>query len=104
MRSIRTFTALAAALALAAGGQLTAAAPASAAAPLSCDQPSDVTDNGGHRGVAITCRGDSFTGWVRCQKGELTYKQYGNRALSGGLSTTWCDQDGVPVAAGGDPA
>ncbi|MEU3184534.1 hypothetical protein ABZ707_10025 [Streptomyces sp. NPDC006923] len=104
MRTTYISTAVAAALALGAGGQLTAASPASAAAPLSCDQPNDVTDNSGHRGVAITCRGDLFTGWVRCQKGELVYVRYGNRATSGGLSTVWCEQDGVPVAAGGDPA
>lgn len=52
-------------------------------------------------GKSIQCSGGSFTGWVRCKKGASEYyTHFGNRAGSGGVSTTWCDIDGTPSSWG----
>ncbi|MFD5031575.1 hypothetical protein ACFVWX_14070 [Streptomyces sp. NPDC058220] len=59
-----------------------------------------MTGTAGHRGASVACRGGAFTGWIDCQKGNLIYRHYGNRAVSGGVSTTWCDLNGAVTAAG----
>ncbi|MFI1016326.1 hypothetical protein [Streptomyces sp. NPDC020965] len=78
----------------------TSAAPAAVAA-LSCERPVYRTGSGGHHGASIRCFGGSFTGFVDCHKpGHPVYRHYGNRAGSGGTSTTWCDLGARVVAAG----
>lgn len=98
MRSHHRVAAVAASLALAGGGLLglapSAGAAAAAAAPagLSCSTPRLLTGSGGHRGASVSCTGGAFTEFIDCYKaGYGTYRHFGNRAVSGGTSTTWCD-------------
>ncbi|MFI5756202.1 hypothetical protein [Streptomyces sp. NPDC051569] len=100
MLTRRHLVAATAALALGAGGILAASPSTAAAAAITCAPPRQVTGSAGHKGVALTCGGGAFTGWVDCKKGGLIYTHYGNRAVSGGTSTTWCDLQGDPVGWG----
>ncbi|MFF3174436.1 hypothetical protein ACFVQ0_17665 [Streptomyces sp. NPDC057900] len=93
MRSHHRVAAVAASLVLAGGGLL-GLAPAAAAAPagLSCSTPKLLTGSGGHHGASVSCTGGAFTEFIDCYKaGYGTYRHFGNRAVSGGTSTTWCD-------------
>jgi hypothetical protein len=87
----------------AAGGLLAPASPVSPAT-LNCDNPQYLTESGGHRGAAIRCDGQMFTGFIDCKMPDgYTYRHFGNPALSGGTSTTWCDLNAVVINAGVTP-
>ncbi|MGW7413440.1 hypothetical protein [Streptomyces sp. NPDC054863] len=106
MRTHHRVAALAASVALAGGGMLGMASQAAASTTaLSCGGPSYLTGSGGHKGASIRCSGSSFTGVIDCYKpGYGTYRHFGNRASSGGTSTTWCDLGATVVFAGGTPS
>ncbi|MBO0918541.1 hypothetical protein [Streptomyces laculatispora] len=93
MRSYHRVAAVAASLALAGGGLLGLASPAAASASgLSCGNPKPLVGSAGHHGASISCTGGAFTEFIDCFKpGYGTYRHFGNRAVSGGTSTTWCD-------------
>ncbi|MFJ1897781.1 MULTISPECIES: hypothetical protein [unclassified Streptomyces] len=106
MRSHHRVAAVAASLALAAGGLL-GLAPSAGAAPagLSCSTPRLLTGSAGHHGASVSCTGGAFTGFIDCYKaGYGTYRHFGNRAVSGGTSTTWCDIGADVTAAGVSPS
>ncbi|MFE4589348.1 hypothetical protein [Streptomyces laurentii] len=76
------------------------AAPASPAAPSSPAAAADlscsarlVTGSAGHKGASVTCTGGAFTAYVDCERTDngYQYRHFGNRAVSGGTSTVWCD-------------
>ncbi|MBT2386803.1 hypothetical protein [Streptomyces sp. ISL-11] len=98
-----------AALALATGGLLTVA-PSASASPGSADALScsarGVRGSGGHYGSAITCNGGSFTGVIDCRRFDngYVYRHFGNRVLSGGTSTVWCDLNAGVINAYGTPS
>jgi hypothetical protein len=79
------------ALGLAVGGLSATAFPA-AAADLSCSARL-VTGSAGHKGASVTCTGGAFTAYVDCERTDngYQYRHFGNRAVSGGTSTVWCD-------------
>ncbi|MGC5345309.1 hypothetical protein ACPXCE_22825 [Streptomyces sp. DT24] len=106
MRTHHRVAAVAASLALAGGGLLGMASQAAASpSALSCDSPTYLTGSGGHRGASIRCTGSSFTGVIDCYKpGYGTYRHFGNRAASGGTSTTWCDLNATVSFAGATPS
>ncbi|MFJ6465770.1 hypothetical protein ACIQM0_32885 [Streptomyces sp. NPDC091387] len=93
MRSHHRVAAVAASFALAGAGLLGVASPAAAsAAGLSCGTPRLLVGSAGHHGASISCTGGAFTEFIDCNKpGYGTYRHFGNRAVSGGTSTTWCD-------------
>ncbi|WP_406349242.1 hypothetical protein OHA44_36875 [Streptomyces sp. NBC_00144] len=84
-----------AATALLSAGLLSAAAPATAvsapAQALNCGSPTLLTGSAGHKGAKVTCTGAAFTASVVCDKQGYQYRHFGNRAVSGGTSTVWCD-------------
>ncbi|MCZ0983528.1 hypothetical protein O1L60_42760 [Streptomyces diastatochromogenes] len=81
---------MAASLALASWGM--AGIGTASAASLSCGNVQYFTGSGGHAGASVRCVGSAFTGKIVCYKpGYGNYTHYGNRAESGGTSTTWCD-------------
>ncbi|MFJ3709506.1 hypothetical protein OG204_01645 [Streptomyces sp. NBC_01387] len=84
-----------AATALLGAGLLSAAAPATAAPAqvqaLNCGPATPLTGSGGHKGARVTCTGAAFTASVVCDKQGYQYRHFGNRAVSGGTSTVWCD-------------
>ncbi|MEV5508161.1 hypothetical protein [Streptomyces orinoci] len=98
-------------LALAGGGAVSAASPAAAASAsgtprtssFSCDAWRYLRGANGH-GASITCHGSPFREYVICHRpdGHL-YFRLGNRALSGGTSTAWCDRSGEVIEAGAFP-
>ncbi|BAU84885.1 hypothetical protein SLA_3996 [Streptomyces laurentii] len=79
------------ALGLAVGGLSATAFPATAA-DLSCSARL-VTGSAGHKGASVTCTGGAFTAYVDCERTDngYQYRHFGNRAVSGGTSTVWCD-------------
>lgn len=95
MRILHRIAAITAPFFIAASGLLALTSPASAQ-DLPCDHPRYLTGSGGHHGASIVCYNGSFTGVIDCQKPDgYTYTHFGNRAMSGGTSTTWCDLDAV---------
>ncbi|MGW0672342.1 hypothetical protein [Streptomyces sp. NPDC002746] len=106
MRSHHRVAAVAASLALAGGGLL-GLAPTAGAAPagLSCSTPKLLTGSAGHHGASISCTGGAFTEFIDCYKaGYGTYRHFGNRAVSGGTSTTWCDIGADVTGVGVSPS
>ncbi|MER7968387.1 hypothetical protein ABTX35_05110 [Streptomyces sp. NPDC096080] len=67
-----------------------ASAPVSARG-LNCGSPRLLTGSAGHKGASVSCTGGSFTASVVCDKQGYRYTHFGNRAVSGGTSTVWCD-------------
>ncbi|MGW6461345.1 hypothetical protein ACWF94_36370 [Streptomyces sp. NPDC055078] len=103
MRTRRTVAALVTALALGAGGLFVTSAPA-VAAPTAAADPCEYVflTNGGSEGLAVTCEGHPFRGFVTCQKGDIeTYRNYGALVPSGGTSTAWCGQGDILIGGGG---
>ncbi|MFF3260936.1 hypothetical protein ACFYWO_17405 [Streptomyces sp. NPDC002932] len=106
MRSHHRVATVAASLALAGGGLL-GLAPTAGAAPagLSCSTPKLLTGSAGHHGASISCTGGAFTQFIDCYKaGYGTYRHFGNRAVSGGTSTTWCDIGADVTGVGVSPS
>ncbi|MHC3818114.1 hypothetical protein [Streptomyces sp. DT9] len=106
MRSHHRVAAVAASLALAGGGLL-GLAPTAGAAPagLSCSTPKLLTGSAGHHGASVSCTGGAFTEFIDCYKaGYGTYRHFGNRAVSGGTSTTWCDIGADVTGVGVSPS
>lgn len=108
MRTRRTVAALATVLALGASGLLAASGSASASsAPTLAAAAVDPCDyvflsNGGSEGLAVTCEGHPFRGFVSCQKGDIeTYRNFGALVPSGGTSTAWCEQGDILIGGGG---
>ncbi|MEV0783178.1 hypothetical protein AB0I52_09370 [Streptomyces sp. NPDC050423] len=106
MRSHHRVAAVAASFALAGAGLLGMASPAAAsAAGLSCSTPKLLVGSAGHHGASISCTGGAFTEFIDCYKpGYGTYRHFGNRAVSGGTSTTWCDTGADVTAVGVSPS
>ncbi|MEU0234439.1 MULTISPECIES: hypothetical protein [unclassified Streptomyces] len=106
MRAYHRIGAVAASFALASGGLLglTSQAVASPLA-LSCGSPKYLVGSGGHHGASISCTGSAFTEFIDCYKsGYGTYRHFGNRAVSGGTSTTWCDVNATVTHVGVTPS
>ncbi|MEU2409048.1 hypothetical protein ABZ609_32750 [Streptomyces rubiginosohelvolus] len=106
MRASYRIGAVAASFALAGGGLLGLASQAVASpSALSCGSPSYMVGNGGFHGASIRCTGSAFTEFIDCYKpGYGTYRHFGNRAVSGGTSTTWCDLGATVTHVGVTPS
>ncbi|MCS0637023.1 hypothetical protein NX801_15400 [Streptomyces sp. LP05-1] len=92
-------------LALVLGGMTgSATAAGRGQAALACDSPQYLVGSGGHHGASIRCTGGAFTEFIECDKSGYIYTHFGNRALSGGTSTTWCDLNAVVRRVGVTPS
>ncbi|MFJ9157740.1 hypothetical protein ACIRPS_13180 [Streptomyces griseoviridis] len=89
---------------------VSAAAPAASAATapatargLNCGSPRPLTGSGGHKGASVSCTGGAFTASIVCDKQGYRYVHFGNRAVSGGTSTVWCDLGAYVVSVRVEP-
>ncbi|MEW2411074.1 hypothetical protein [Streptomyces griseoviridis] len=79
-----------------------ASAPATARG-LNCGSPRPLTGSGGHKGASVSCTGGAFTASIVCDKQGYRYVHFGNRAVSGGTSTVWCDLGAYVVSVRVEP-
>ncbi|KOG80754.1 hypothetical protein [Streptomyces varsoviensis] len=98
MHTRRRLAATAASLVVASGALVVISAPASSAGALSCGI-ARITGSAGHQGAYASCdaMGVKWKIAINCYGNGVHYRHFGNviKADKSGVSTAWCDTNGV---------